>query len=125
MGVAISLPTPQNCRIFLSLIRIGSWYDTLGIVLVVISFVAGCALAIFGASFPKRLATYALLCVTSLGGACMPYFLRDPRTWIQTLVSATGLVGIPLFLMHVAPAIVAYHSVALLLRRKSRPSTHK
>jgi hypothetical protein len=92
----------------------------LAITLFVASCVAGWALARAKATFEKRAAVYLLLFCASLLIAAMPYFIRDPKTWTRTLMSGVYLEGIPLFLVHVLPAILTYNIRTAVMRKKAR-----
>jgi hypothetical protein len=92
----------------------------LALCLIALSVAAGWLFAKFDIAFRRRAIVYASLWLVSVLVACMPYFIPDPGTWIQTYGSGAILGGIPSFLVHVVPAIIVYHATRLCRNRKKR-----
>jgi len=88
--------------------------------LIVLSAVAGGFLARAKVAFLHRAIAYLSLWLVSLLVACIPYFLRDPSTWIETYASAAIFGGIRSFIVHVLPAVIVYHATRICLNRKKR-----
>jgi len=96
----------------------------LSVTLLFVALIIGRTMAVAKTPALLRSTFYLGIYLLSILVQSVPYFGPARSTWLFTYESNLVMGAIPALLFHVTPAVIAYHAVRIVRKRKSSSSTN-